>query len=202
VRPGGPPTADQSRRVADGGRSVPAPSSEPTGGSWMTKGELTAKRGVLRSDKATCLSWVDILASGGTSKDDSASAINAVDEVGGATGTPWPTPLWLKKSAMPHVGNGAVNGSRMRTTSQTAENFESMMFGRLSYKISTRQPSPHHLEAFLLLVDEKPNKSNHGCVDRRMTFMLMNGDLATFSSLMARPASSAMPARTAMPVKT
>ena len=97
---------------------------------------------MLRSDKATCLNCGATLASGRTSKDDTASA-SAVEEVGGASGTLWSATLRPKKAAMSHVGNGAVNGSTMRTTSQIAESFESTMFGDGSYKISTRQPSPH-----------------------------------------------------------
>jgi hypothetical protein len=71
-----------------------------------------------------------VLASGGTSNDDSASAVKVVEDVGGTGATPWSVALRPKRSAMSHVGNGAVNGSRMRTTSQMAENFESMTVGR------------------------------------------------------------------------
>ena len=87
--------------------------------------------GVLKSDKATCVTCLAILSSGGKSNDDTASATNAAGEVGGPSGTPSSPAFWPKKVAMSHVGNGAVNGSRMRTTSQTAENFESTISGRL-----------------------------------------------------------------------
>jgi hypothetical protein len=113
--------------------------SEPTGGTRMTRGQGTAKCGVSRSDKATCLSCLAMLASGGTSNDDSASAIKAVEEAGGVSGTPWYGALRLKTSTMSHVGNGAVNGSRTRATSQRAEILESTASADRSYKISTRQ---------------------------------------------------------------
>jgi hypothetical protein len=116
-------------------------SSEPTGGTRMTRGRGTSKCGVSRSDKATCLSCLAMLASGGTSNDDSASTIKVVEETGGASGTPWYGALRLNKSTMSHVGNGAVNGSRMRATSQIAEILEGMAAANCPFKISTRQTS-------------------------------------------------------------
>jgi hypothetical protein len=104
---------------------VRVPPCESTGGTRVARGDLWAKCRVLRSDEAICLSCRAILARGGTSNDDTASAINAVEEVGGASGTPWSVAPPPKKSAMSHVGNGAVNGSRMSTTSQMAESWES-----------------------------------------------------------------------------
>jgi hypothetical protein len=120
-RPGGPLPADQSRRGADGSRVVAVLSWESTDGTAEANGALRAKCGVLRSDEAICFSCLAILASGGTSNDDTASAINAVDEGGGESGIPWSVAPPPNKSAMSHVGNGAVNGSRMSTTSQMAE---------------------------------------------------------------------------------
>jgi hypothetical protein len=113
--------------------------SEPTGGTRLTRGQVTAKCGVSRSDKATCLSCLATLGSGGTSNDHSASAIKAVEETGGATGTPWYRAPRPKKSTMSHVGNGAVNGNRTRATSQRAEILESTASVDGCYKISTRQ---------------------------------------------------------------
>jgi hypothetical protein len=113
----------------------------------MTRGDLMAKYGVLRPDRATRLSCLAMLARGGTSNDDSPSAINVVEEAGGTGATPWSADR-QRKSATSQVGNGAVNGSSMRTTSQMAEHFESMMVGRRLFKISTRRSSPHRLNAF------------------------------------------------------
>jgi hypothetical protein len=151
IGPTGGLTANQSRRIAGGTRSISMASPEPPGGMKITRDDLMAKNGVLRPDKATCVTCPAILLSGGTSNDSSGAASDAAEEIGGR-GTPWLVAFGPSRSASSHVGNGAVNGSRMRITSQIAEILESTMCRR-HYKISTRQPSPA-VENFAVFTSE------------------------------------------------
>jgi hypothetical protein len=110
----------------------------------MTTRDAPTKLELLSHDSATSRNRPATVARGKTS--DAASAIDADEELRGANGKSWLLALPPRRSAMSHVGNGAVNGSRTRTTSHAAIDFENIAkvaAGTFSRKISASPDRSH-----------------------------------------------------------